>query len=85
MPFQVDAKTHRVEVDEALVLLPARLRVPMPCPQLPQLVLDTIKAIQVGQRGGVGDGQRLGVWRYRAEGGGGGVGQSLCVWRMGRG
>jgi hypothetical protein len=31
---------------QALVLMPARLRVPLPCPDLPQLVLNCITAVQ---------------------------------------
>ena len=41
------AVTHRVEKDYALVLMPARLRVPLPCAELPQLVLDAIASVQV--------------------------------------
>lgn len=31
---------------QALVLMPARLRVLLPCPELPELVLGCIKAVQ---------------------------------------
>lgn len=44
--FNVDAKKYKVETDWALVLMPARLRVPLPCPELPELVLGCIKAVQ---------------------------------------
>ncbi|KAI7836344.1 hypothetical protein COHA_009767, partial [Chlorella ohadii] len=35
-----------VPLQQALVLMPARLRVPLPCPDLPELVLGCIKAVQ---------------------------------------
>jgi len=44
--FQVDAKQYRLETEEALVLMPARLRIPLPCPDLPELVLSCIRAVQ---------------------------------------
>lgn len=44
---QVDAKKHKIEMELALVLMPTRLRVPLPCPELPELVLSAITAIQV--------------------------------------
>eukprot|EP00887_Chlorella_sp_A99_P001793 scaffold19.g1793.t1 len=43
--FQAESKKYRLEVESALVLMPARLRVPLPCPQLPELVLDAITAV----------------------------------------
>lgn len=44
--FQVDAKKYRLEVEQALVLMPARLRIPLPCPDLPEMVLACIAAVQ---------------------------------------
>ncbi len=45
---QVDAKKYKIEKEYALVLMPARLRVELPCPELPELVLSAITAVQVG-------------------------------------
>ncbi len=47
--FQVDAKKYRVEKEYALALMPARLRVELPCPELPELVLRAITSVQVGR------------------------------------
>ncbi|PSC74028.1 ubiquitin carboxyl-terminal hydrolase 5 isoform X1 [Micractinium conductrix] len=44
--FDVEAKKYRIEMEEALVMMPARLRVPLPCPDLPELVLSCIAAVQ---------------------------------------
>ncbi|EFN51528.1 hypothetical protein CHLNCDRAFT_33094 [Chlorella variabilis] len=44
--FQLDEKDYRLETEEALVLLPAWLRIPLPCPELPELVLSCITAVQ---------------------------------------
>ncbi|KAL4439029.1 hypothetical protein ABPG77_006966 [Micractinium sp. CCAP 211/92] len=44
--FNVDAKRYKIELDEALVMLPAGLRVPLPCPELPELVLGCIAAVK---------------------------------------
>lgn len=44
--FNVDAQRYKVELEEALVVMPAGLRVPLPCPELPELVLGCIAAVQ---------------------------------------
>ncbi|KAL4452659.1 hypothetical protein ABPG75_008321 [Micractinium tetrahymenae] len=44
--FNVDAQRFKIEMDEALVLMPARVRIPLPCPELPELVLGCIAAVQ---------------------------------------
>lgn len=46
--FQVDKPKHTIEKEFALVVMPDRITVPLPCPELPTIVLDAITAIQVG-------------------------------------
>ena len=38
---------HRVEKERTLVILPNMLRVPLPCPDLPEIVLQVIEAVLV--------------------------------------
>jgi hypothetical protein len=45
--FQVDKPKHTIEKEFALVVMPDRTTVPLPCPELPTIVLDAITAIQV--------------------------------------
>jgi ubiquitin carboxyl-terminal hydrolase 5/13 len=45
--FQVDRPKFSVEKEFALVIMPDRAAIPLPCPELPELVLDAIGAIQV--------------------------------------
>jgi ubiquitin carboxyl-terminal hydrolase 5/13 len=42
------APKHRIEKEAALVVLPGRERVPLPCPDLPELVLGVVDAVMVG-------------------------------------
>ena len=44
---QVDAAKHKIEKESALVVMPGRQRVPLPCPELPELVLNAIDAVVV--------------------------------------
>ena len=43
--FQVDREWD-VEKEAALVVLPSQQRIPLPCPELPELVLNAITAVQ---------------------------------------
>lgn len=36
-----------IERETALVVLPSQLRIPLPCPELPEAVLNSITAVQV--------------------------------------
>ena len=45
--FQVDKKNYTIEKQVSLVLMPDRAVVPLPCPELPELVLNAIAAIEV--------------------------------------
>lgn len=45
---QLGTKDHKIEKESALVIMPAGLRIPLPCPQLPELVLNAINTITVG-------------------------------------
>ncbi len=47
---QVDAAKHKIEKESALVVMPGRQRVPLPCPELPELVLSAIDAVVVSAR-----------------------------------
>ena len=47
---QVDAADHKIEKERALVVLPGRQRVPLPCADLPELILQAIDAIVVRAR-----------------------------------
>ena len=40
-------KDHKIEKEAALVVMPEGLRIPLPCPQLPELVLNAINTIAV--------------------------------------
>ena len=43
----MDAEQWRVDKASALVVMPARAAVPLPCPDLPEVVLAAVAAIQV--------------------------------------
>jgi ubiquitin carboxyl-terminal hydrolase 5/13 len=59
--FQVDKKNYTIEKTAALVLMPDNTRIELPCPELPELVLRTIAAIEVSAlRGGC-------HWRLRLQ------------------
>ena len=45
--FQVDGPTNKIETKSELVLLNADIRVPLPCVDLPELIINAITAIQV--------------------------------------
>ena len=45
--MQVDAEQWRVDKAAELVVLPERMAVPLPCPDLPEIVLAAIAAVQV--------------------------------------
>lgn len=45
--FQVDSPAHSTEKHSELVLLGANIRVPLPCPDLPELIINAVDAIQV--------------------------------------
>lgn len=44
--FQVNQRTYDVETTSALVIMPDRQSVPLPCPELPEKVLQSIASIQ---------------------------------------
>lgn len=46
--FQVDAKPYTLDKTHTLVVLPQGVKVPLPCPALPELVLQATTAIVVG-------------------------------------
>ena len=48
--MQVDAEQWRVDKAAELVVLPERIAVPLPCPDLPELVLAAIAAVQARMR-----------------------------------
>ena len=45
--FNPDAPKHRVEERYFLAVVPNQLRIPLPCPDLPELVLTAVEAVQV--------------------------------------
>ena len=45
--FQVDSPADKTETKSELVLLDANIRIPLPCPDLPELIINVINAIQV--------------------------------------
>ena len=45
--FNPDAANHRVEERYFLAVLPNQLRIPLPCSDLPELVLNAVEAVQV--------------------------------------
>ena len=45
--FNPDAAKHRVEERYFLAVVPNQLRIPLPCPDLPELVLNAVEAVQV--------------------------------------
>lgn len=48
--FQVDKNKYSVEKVFSLVIMPEKLTVTLPCPELPEIILQTIKAVQVLQQ-----------------------------------
>lgn len=46
----MDADQWRVDKVAELVVLPERIAVPLPCPDLPELVLAAVAAVQVRMR-----------------------------------
>ena len=44
---QVDAANHKIDKESALVVMPGRQRIALPCLELPELVLNVINAIVV--------------------------------------
>lgn len=42
-------KGHKIEKKNAVVIMPAGLRIPLPCPQLPELVLNAVNTIVVSR------------------------------------
>lgn len=45
--FQVDAENFTIEKTHALVVLPEFLRTPLPCPDLPDVVIQAINSVLV--------------------------------------
>jgi hypothetical protein len=45
--FQVDKPKFSIDKEFALIIMPDRAAIPLPCAELPELVLDVITAIQV--------------------------------------
>lgn len=48
--FQVDKDKYNVEKVFTLVIMPEKLTVALPCPHLPEVILQTVKAVQVLQQ-----------------------------------
>ena len=46
-PLQVDSPDHRIEKESALVLMPGGQRVPLPCADLPEVILQAITTVVV--------------------------------------
>ena len=47
--FALNKKTYDLEKSSELVLLPDHVAIPLPCPELPELVLNVITAIAVSE------------------------------------
>lgn len=47
--FQVDGPAHSIDKLSELVLLGANIRVPLPCLDLPEVIINAVEAIQVCQ------------------------------------
>jgi ubiquitin carboxyl-terminal hydrolase 5/13 len=47
--FQVDGPAHSIDKHSELVLLGANIRVPLPCLDLPEVIINAVDAIQVRQ------------------------------------
>lgn len=45
--FQVDSASHNIDKHSELILLGSDVKVPFPCPELPELVTNAVSAIQV--------------------------------------
>lgn len=45
--FQVGQKGYNITKEQFLVLMPEKTMIPLPCPELPELILNAITAIQV--------------------------------------
>ena len=46
--FQVDSPAYNIDKHSELVLLGSNVKVPLPCPELPEHVINAVDAIQVG-------------------------------------
>lgn len=45
--FQVDSPSYNIGKHSELILLGSDVKVPLPCPELPELVINAVSAIQV--------------------------------------
>lgn len=45
--FQIDSPSYNIDKQSELILLGSNVKVPLPCPELPELVLNAVDAIQV--------------------------------------
>ena len=45
--FQIDSPSYNIDKHSELVLLGSNIRVPLPCPELPEVILNAVNAIQV--------------------------------------
>lgn len=45
--FQVDSPSYNIDKHSELILLGSDVKVPLPCPELPELVINAVSAIQV--------------------------------------
>jgi hypothetical protein len=45
--FQLEKDSTKIEKEHALVLMPQKTRIPLPCPDLPEIVLQSIQAVMV--------------------------------------
>lgn len=45
--FQVDSPAYNIDKHSELVLLGSNVKVPLPCPELPEHVINAVDAIQV--------------------------------------
>ena len=46
--FQLEEDKYEVEKTQALTVLPEGVEIPLPCPELPEIVLSAIKGVMVG-------------------------------------
>ena len=45
--FQVDSPSYNIDKHSELIMLGSKVKVPLPCPELPELVINAVAAIQV--------------------------------------
>ena len=45
--FQLDEDKYEVEKSQALTVLPEGTEIPLPCPELPEIILSAIKGVMV--------------------------------------